>query len=396
MMKKIVYLSICLLPVLFAGCNNYSYEEVDNRLTALDLSQLFFTAKADSKTIIIELNGITEPLRVTSSKTWCNATTSGSSVTISVEPNGDLPNRTALLTVTSGAKKIEIPVTQYGLKFSVESNNVTFSIAGGERRIGYDSETPPTITSSAGWVTGTVDPATKQIVLTVDPYATPNIKRQAVVTAKVGVLEAPITVMQDTYTQLTVNKTQLNTAGGNSMLDPFLTLYNTMVSQVEVLPRYVQYFTIAFSSTTATPPKERMTLTIRYTNAANTGYDASVFCDLNRDTEGNVYFTNMYNWNTTAAAPGTLTAGNNMSTLAPRVATNILSFFLYSGTGEVRATSGASGTLNASIPASGNKFKIDWAPNNTPGVISPGPDNKLVGFYVVGNESMYMPGVPGN
>jgi hypothetical protein len=66
------------------------------------------------------------------------------------------------------------------------------------------------------------------------------------------------------------------------------------------------------------------------------------------------------------------------------MATNVLSYLLHSGV----STVGASLTT---IPPSGNKFRIDWAPNNTPGL-----SGRLIGFYVVGNSASYIPGVPGN
>lgn len=171
-----------------------------------------------------------------------------------------------------------------------------------------------------------------------------------------------------TYSKLTVNKSVLNTAAGSSMVDPFLTVYNTMYNSVAGLPRYIQYFTIGFGIDAQNNPQ--MTLTVSYTNTAGTVYLAYAYYKLNTEADGTVYFTNM------------ISTSGNMNTVGPRMATNLLSYFLYEGTGNANGTT---------VPSSGNKFKIDWAPNMTPGLAA-----NLAGFYVVSDPSNYVSGTLGN
>jgi hypothetical protein len=71
----------------------------------------------------------------------------------------------------------------------------------------------------------------------------------------------------------------------------------------------------------------------------------------------------------------------NANTVGPRMANNILKYFLYSGTGNANGTT---------VTASGNKFKIGWAPCYTPGI------SLMGGFYLASDPTNYMPGVLGN
>ena len=174
------------------------------------------------------------------------------------------------------------------------------------------------------------------------------------------------------YTLLRVSESQLNNAAGKSMVDPFLNdVWNAMYNAVLTLPRFIDYFTVAFGRDATSNPQ--MTLTFSYSNATGTIYLAYAYYRINTESDGTVYFTNMQ------------TTAGNMNTIGPSMAENILSFFLYEGTGLTGANS------NIVVPASGNKFMLDWAPNMTPGLSA-----TLGGFYVVSNPSCYMPGIPGN
>jgi hypothetical protein len=166
---------------------------------------------------------------------------------------------------------------------------------------------------------------------------------------------------EKSYGTLTCNKSVLNTAGGSSIVDPFLSVYNSMYDAVAILPRYITYISIAFNV------NNQMVLTAGYTNSAGTLYLALFYYTVNTEPDGTVYFTNMQN-----------TSGN-ANTVGPRMANNILKYFLYSGTGNANGTT---------VTASGNKFRIDWAPCYTPGVSLP-----LGGFYLVSDPTNYIPGI---
>jgi hypothetical protein len=169
------------------------------------------------------------------------------------------------------------------------------------------------------------------------------------------------------YNTLTVEKSALNTARGNSMLNPFLSVYNEAEAGMHTAPtRNMRRFSITFGLDAQS--NEQMQLMITYTSGAGT-FEAEATFKLNRDENGYVYFTDFITTDSNMTHPNT----------GPKIATNLLSYLLYEGTAAVGGTT---------IPPSGNKFKIDWAPNMTPGLVG-----YLGGFYVVSDPDSYMPGV---
>ena len=166
-----------------------------------------------------------------------------------------------------------------------------------------------------------------------------------------------------TFSLLTCNRSLLNTPAGNSLFDPFLSVYNSMYDAVAALPRYINYISIKFNT------GNQMLLTANYSNSAGTTYAASFYFTVNTEPDGTVYFTDMQ------------PTSGNANTVGPRMANNILKYLLYSGTGNANGTT---------VTASGNKFKILRAPSYTPGF------SLLGGFYLVSDPSNYIPGALGN
>ncbi|MDR2449822.1 MAG: DUF4302 domain-containing protein [Prevotellaceae bacterium] len=183
------------------------------------------------------------------------------------------------------------------------------------------------------------------------------------------------------YSKITVDKSILNTGGGNSMVDPFLTFYNTIDAGLLATPNYsnrfpLEYFTVKFNEATDVSGR-KMVLSVKCKDVA---YIPTYTYKLNEDAEGNVYFTDL------TPIEG---ASNLYVVIFGRgMVNNLLSYFLYSGTSSIILDSG---TVVATIQPSGNKFKIDWAPNNTPGL-----SEAIGGFYLVSDPSNYMPGILGN
>jgi hypothetical protein len=178
-----------------------------------------------------------------------------------------------------------------------------------------------------------------------------------------------------TYRVLTCNKSILNTAAGNNMFDPFLSVYNAAEAGMHTSAnRYMDQILLIFELNAQ--GAEQMRLRINY-HAGTYTYTADGSFKLNRDNDGNIYFTN---FTIPAGTPG----GNmNGANTGPKLANNLLSYLLYEGTSTV-------GTSPVVIPPSGNKFKIDWAPTYTPGI------NLLGGLYVVSDPTNYIPGILGN
>jgi hypothetical protein len=166
-----------------------------------------------------------------------------------------------------------------------------------------------------------------------------------------------------TYRTLTCNKSILNTVVGNSIVDPFLSIYDAMYNSVAGVPRYITYISIIFND------NNQMQLRASYTNSAGSSFFADFYYTINTEPDGTVYFTNF------------VTTTGNANTVGPRMANNILKYFLYSGTGNTNGTT---------VTASGNKFKIAQAATYTPGI------SLLGSLYVVSDFTNYIPGLLGN
>ena len=194
---KYVTLILSGLLFLFAGCDRSNdYTTYEDLLIKVVVSDAVFTAAGGEGSIVVDHP---KKITATSSASWCTLSVDGPTIHVTVPMISDLSSRHALVTITDGTRKNYVTVTQSGVSFSIQKSNVSISAAGGEIRIAYESATPPTITPSVGWITGTADHAEREIVLTVAPYSTVNVNRQATVLVNVGVLEETITVVQNSY-----------------------------------------------------------------------------------------------------------------------------------------------------------------------------------------------------
>jgi hypothetical protein len=170
------------------------------------------------------------------------------------------------------------------------------------------------------------------------------------------------------------------------MVDPFLSFYNTITDGILATPGYTNrydllYFTVKFNEA-ADATGRKMELSITCWHRVNlTNLTTSYTYSIKEDDEGNVYFTDLV----------PIRDASNMYVVifGRGIADNLLSYFLYSGTSTISVT--PSETLVATIQPSGNKFKIDWAPNNTPGL-----SEAIGGFYLVSDPTNYIPGILGN
>ncbi|MDR0667972.1 MAG: DUF4302 domain-containing protein [Prevotellaceae bacterium] len=188
------------------------------------------------------------------------------------------------------------------------------------------------------------------------------------------------------YTKLTVDKSILNTAAGNSMVEPFLSFYNTVANGILATPGYtnrydLSYFSVKFNEATDATGR-KMVLSLTCWHRVNLTYLTTSFTyRLREDDDGNVYFTDL--------TPIRDASNMYVVIFGRGIADNLLSYFLYSGTSTITLT--PSETVAATIQPSGNKFRIGWAPNNTPGLTE-----AIGGFYLVSDPTHYMPGLLGN
>ena len=194
--KYVPFILSCLL-LLFAGCDRSNDEPTYEGLSLnVVSSDVVFSAAGGEGSIIIDHSG---SVTAVSDSPWCTVSVNGQRISVNVTVHTDMFSRHALVTISDGVHKNFVTVSQYGFDFTLERYNASISAVGGEIRIGYYSDTPPTVSSSVGWITGTIDHAQRQAVLTVAPYFTPNVIRQGSVTLSVGAQGNTITVVQDGY-----------------------------------------------------------------------------------------------------------------------------------------------------------------------------------------------------
>jgi hypothetical protein len=188
------------------------------------------------------------------------------------------------------------------------------------------------------------------------------------------------------FTSISVDHNQLNTSNGKSMLAPFLTSYTNAVSQIASMsPTRTMTMSLHFWIN----EQEQEIMTVKFTtrNTTNTYYH-EVWLRVVRENDL-LSFKDL--------VQATSLRGTNMAAICNNTAIrDLLSYFFTSNEdGSNAATVRTSGGTTYSIAASGNKFRLSWAPNNTPEL----PGN-LGALYLVddnGNPTnSYVPGVLGN
>lgn len=126
-MKKLYSILMLALFVVVAGCGSDD-ENVANSLKVISSDVQFTCTGGDG---IIKVAS-TLPVEAVSSQTWCQAKVAGDVINVTVEKHTGLSSRTAMVIVTSGSEKAQIPVTQFGDIFDTDISSYEFSEAGEE------------------------------------------------------------------------------------------------------------------------------------------------------------------------------------------------------------------------------------------------------------------------
>jgi hypothetical protein len=197
-MKKSVYLFSMLFFLLAAasGCSDWG-EEPELNILELESANVSFDEYGGSGEIVAKS---TAGVTASSAATWCATAVSGNKVTVTVPSYDELLGRATVVTVVSGGKNVQVPVTQSGLEFHVESTTVELTRAASSITLQVSCRLPITVQSSATWLTASVVAGTA-----LELQATANASfapRTATVSLTAGILETIITVTQ---TGLTFN-----------------------------------------------------------------------------------------------------------------------------------------------------------------------------------------------
>ncbi|WP_291528086.1 BACON domain-containing protein [Bacteroides sp. UBA939] len=138
-MKKIYYyiLSMFIAVVAFA-CSD---ENTDGSFHRVEVaySNVTFTSVGGSGEIVIK----TPNVKATSNESWCQISTSGTKVSVTVEPNLSLEERTAVVYMTAdGMADFQIPVSQSGVKMKVIGMRVLDGIGETDVEFAYEADFP--------------------------------------------------------------------------------------------------------------------------------------------------------------------------------------------------------------------------------------------------------------
>jgi hypothetical protein len=163
------------------------------------------------------------------------------------------------------------------------------------------------------------------------------------------------------YNQFICQKSTLNTASGNNMVDPFLSVYDEMAAGFA-----------AAGTITLGNMRFRITSTSTVSVGVISGLNLyALNYTFNTDPDGTITFTNPAN------STGTTTTNAYIGSVA-----NMVAYLAYSGT----CTVGPSASP-ITVQPSGNKFRLGWIPNNNE------QTGILFGLYLVSDPHSYIPGV---
>ncbi|MGV8092479.1 MAG: BACON domain-containing protein [Mangrovibacterium sp.] len=190
-MKKLLIIIISCLYLV--GCNDDSDNPAEFGIVRSDVN---IPATGGEGTIEVLPYG---NIQATSDQEWCTVSVSGYVVTVNVSANEDILNRTALVTISSGAEKLFVPVTQPSAILSLENNKLIVPRAGGTQQVKVTTNLDIHISVEDEWLTYVRED--QVITFTAEPNTEPGA-RQTVVTITGGKFTAQIEVIQISYADL--------------------------------------------------------------------------------------------------------------------------------------------------------------------------------------------------
>jgi hypothetical protein len=189
-MKKIIYAFPVLLCLAAAvGCSDWGEEPALNILE-LESANVSFDAFGGSGDIVVKS---TDNVTASCSEAWCATAVSGNKVTVTVPANGELLGRTTVVTVISGMKKVQVPVTQSGVLIDFDRSPLTLSGEAGDTTMLINAPVPLTVTSSATWLAPSITDAALTLRAEDNPAFT---SRSSTLTLTAGSFSVAVEVTQ--------------------------------------------------------------------------------------------------------------------------------------------------------------------------------------------------------
>ena len=173
-------------------------------------NDLQFTAQGNTATV-----QVSTPVTATVDAPWCTATASGNTVTVTAEPNTSFEGRTALLTLTAGDVRRQLPVQQLGMVLgAMPVNNRYAPMSGDSFTFTLPHDLPMDVTTSVSWLHAQLDG--DQLSITVDANQEGHIRRGRVYTESAGFRDSLTIAQYDVHNDIAGSYYILGYYGGNS------------------------------------------------------------------------------------------------------------------------------------------------------------------------------------
>lgn len=154
-MKKVYYyiLSMFIAVMVFA-CSD---EKTDGSFYRVEVasSNVTFTSVGGSGEIIVK----TPNVKATSSESWCQISMSGSKISVTVDPNLSLEERTAVVYMTAdGMSDYQIPVSQSGVKMKTIGMRALDGVGETDTKFAYEADYPMEVAGiESDWLQATIE-----------------------------------------------------------------------------------------------------------------------------------------------------------------------------------------------------------------------------------------------
>lgn len=190
-MKKLFIL--ILFGIYLAGCDDDNNEPLEFSIVSSDVN---IPAGGGEGTIKVSAFN---DFSAVSDEEWCTVAVSANVVTVSVPSNGELVNRTTMITINSGDKTLKVPVTQAGSVFSVGAKKLVISRSGGTGQVAVTTNLDFNVSVEDEWVTYSVDDGV--LTFTAQPN-TETGARHTFATINSGNFNAQVEIIQISYSDL--------------------------------------------------------------------------------------------------------------------------------------------------------------------------------------------------
>lgn len=190
-MRNIYSILAFTLCFLFVGCSEDDNNPAEKQLKVAS-SEVSFTCEGGKGVIEVNSN---LAISGTSTEEWCQITIDNKTIHVSVEPNLKINSRTAMITITAGTEKTQVPVYQLGDIFDTNLRSTDFESKGGEVTFLVKSNWDLQLEGvDESWVTYTL--VEDQLTFNIAPLTEGGKYRKNEIMVKAGSNVVPVTFTQ--------------------------------------------------------------------------------------------------------------------------------------------------------------------------------------------------------